>query len=139
MIHSVETTWKGNMQFDALVSGHHVIMDASPESDGEDKGARPKPLMLAALAGCTGMDVISILKKMKIVPDSFNIKVEGNATEEHPKHYNHMHIIYEFTGKDLPMDKLQRAIELSQEKYCGVSHAYKKAMPVTYEIKVLDV
>lgn len=138
MIHTVETSWKGNMKFDALVSGHHVIMDATPEVGGEDAGARPKPLMLAALAGCTGMDVISILKKMKIEPDTFNVKVEGDVTEEHPKHYVSMHIIYEFTGNNLPMDKLQKAIELSQDKYCGVSHAYKKAMPVTYEIKITN-
>lgn len=136
MTHSVETTWKGNMQFDAMVSGHHVIMDAMPDAGGEDQGVRPKPLMLAALGGCTGMDVISILKKMKVEPTAFNIKVEADVTEEHPKHYIHMHVIYEFTGKDLPMDKLKKAIELSQEKYCGVSHAYKKAMPITYEIKI---
>jgi putative redox protein len=137
MTHSVETAWKGNMKFDALVSGHHVIMDAMPDAGGEDEGVRPKPLMLAALAGCTGMDVVSILKKMKVEPDSFNIKVEADVTEEHPKHYTSMHVIYEFTGKDLPMDKLEKAVNLSQEKYCGVSHAYKKAMPVTYEIRVL--
>ncbi len=138
MTHSVETAWKGNMQFDALVSGHHVIMDAIPDSGGEDLGVRPKQLMLASLAGCTGMDVISILKKMKVEPDAFNIRVEADVTDEHPKHYTHMHIIYEFTGKDLPMDKLKRAAELSQDKYCGVSHAYKKAMPVTYEIKIIE-
>lgn len=137
MTHSVETAWKGNMQFDALVSGHHVIMDAMPDSGGDNQGVRPKPLMLAALAGCTGMDVISILKKMKVEPESFNIKVEADVTDEHPKHYVQMHVIYEFKGTDLPMDKLKRAVELSQDKYCGVSHAYKKAMPVTYEIKIV--
>lgn len=138
MTHSVETAWKGNMKFDALVSGHHVVMDAMPDAGGEDQGVRPKPLMLAALAGCTGMDVISILKKMKVEPESFNIRVEADVTEEHPKHYIHMHVIYEFKGKDLPMDKLEKAVNLSQEKYCGVSHAYKKAMPVTYEIKIIE-
>lgn len=138
MTHSVETAWKGNMQFDALVSGHHVIMDAMPDAGGDDQGVRPKPLMLAALAGCTGMDVISILKKMKVEPDAFNIKVEADVTDDHPKHYIHMHVIYEFTGKELPMDKLKKAVDLSQEKYCGVSHAYKKAMPLSYEIKIKE-
>jgi putative redox protein len=138
MTHSVETAWKGNMQFDALVSGHHVIMDAMPDAGGNDQGVRPKPLMLAALAGCTGMDVISILKKMKVEPDAFNIKVEADVTEDHPKHYIHMHVIYEFTGKNLPEDKLKKAVDLSQEKYCGVSHAYKKAMPLSYEIKIKE-
>jgi putative redox protein len=138
MTHSVETAWKGNMQFDALVSGHHVIMDAMPDAGGNDQGVRPKPLMLAALAGCTGMDVISILKKMKVEPDAFNIKVEADVTEDHPKHYIHMQVIYEFTGKNLPEDKLKKAVDLSQEKYCGVSHAYKKAMPLSYEIKIKE-
>lgn len=138
MTHSVETAWKGNMQFDALVSGHNIVMDALPDVGGENKGARPKQLMLAALAGCTGMDVISILKKMKVEPEAFNIKVEADVTEEHPKHYFKMHVIYEFTGKDLPLDKIQKAVELSQEKYCGVSAAYKKAMPLTWEIKIKE-
>lgn len=138
MTHLVETAWKGNMQFDALVSGHHVIMDALPDAGGEDQGVRPKQLMLAALAGCTGMDVISILRKMKVEPESFNIKVEADVTDEHPKHYNKMHVIYEFKGKDLPLDKIQKAVELSQDKYCGVSAAYKKAMPLSWEIKIIE-
>lgn len=138
MTHLVETAWKGNMQFDALVSGHHVIMDALPDAGGEDQGVRPKQLMLAALAGCTGMDVISILRKMKVEPESFNIKVEADVTDEHPKHYNKMHIIYELKGKDLPLDKIQKAVELSQDKYCGVSAAYKKAMPLSWEIKIIE-
>jgi putative redox protein len=138
MTHSVETAWKGNMQFDALVSGHHLIMDALPDVGGEDQGVRPKQLMLAALAGCTGMDVISILKKMKIEPESFNIKVEADVTAEHPKHYNKMHVIYEFKGKDLSLEKIQKAVELSQDKYCGVSAAYKKAMPLSWKIKIIE-
>lgn len=138
MTHLVETAWKGNMQFDALVSGHHVIMDALPDAGGDDQGVRPKQLMLAALAGCTGMDVISILRKMKVEPESFNIKVEADVTDEHPKHYNKMHIIYELKGKDLPLDKIQKAVELSQDKYCGVSAAYKKAMPLSWEIKIIE-
>jgi len=81
--------------------------------------------------------VISILKKMKIVPDEFNVRVDGNVTEEHPKQYESMHIIYEFKGDNLPEDKLIKAIELSQEKYCGVSALYKKAIKVTFEIKML--
>lgn len=136
MRHTVETSWKGEMLFDALVSGHHVFMDAAPEFGGQNQGPRPKQLMLASLAGCTGMDVVSILKKMKVEPDSFNIRVEAEASDEHPKLYTQMHLIYEFTGKDLPMDKLRKAVDLSQEKYCGVSAAYRKAMPVTYEIKI---
>ncbi len=105
---------------------------------GKDLGPRPKPLILVALAGCTGMDVIAILKKMKVNPDYFNVDVKGEVTEEHPKQFSSMHIVYEFRGKDLPLDKLQKAIDLSQEKYCGVSAMLKKAMPITSEIRILD-
>jgi len=138
MKQTLNTSWTGDMQFDALLSGHHhLIMDAKAEVGGQDSGPRPKELMLASLAGCTGMDVISILKKMRIVPATFNIKIEAEMTEEHPKHYSGMHIIYEFTGEGLEIEKLQKAVDLSQERYCGVSTVYKKAMPVTYEIKIL--
>ena len=137
MKHNVNTTWKENMTFDSLVSGHHVIMDASKDGGGENKGPRPKELMLTALAGCTGMDVVSILKKMRVEVTNFNVNIEANVTEEHPKHYDSLHIIYEFTGKDLPLDKLEKAVKLSQEQYCGVSYMYKKAMEVTFEIVVI--
>ncbi|HNY01952.1 MAG TPA: OsmC family protein [Bacteroidales bacterium] len=136
MKHTVDTSWKGNMMFEANVSGHPVVMDALPEVGGGDQGARPKELMLAALAGCTGMDVVSILKKMRVPFTGVNIRVEADVTEEHPKHYERMHIIYEFSGENLPMEQLKKAVELSQDRYCGVSFVYKKAMPVSYEIRV---
>jgi putative redox protein len=138
MKQTLNTKWNGNMQFDALVGDHHVIMDASPEVGGTNEGPRPKALMMASLAGCTGMDVISILKKMRIEPKTFNINIEAEVTEEHPKHYSSMHLIYEFSGEGLEEDKLRKAIELSQERYCGVSVVYRKAMPVTYEIKIVE-
>ena len=135
---TVTTKWLDNIAFESEVNGHKIILDANPEMGGEDLGPRPKPLMLVALGGCTGMDVISILKKMRIVPDKFNVQVEGDLTEEDPKHFYKIHVIYEFTGKDLPMDKLKRAVELSEEKYCGVGAVYKKTMELTSEIKVID-
>ncbi len=138
MKNTVVTAWKGNMQFEANVSGHSIMMDALPAVGGEDKGARPKELMLASLAGCTGMDVVSILKKMRVPFEALNITVEGDVTEDHPKHYQHMHIIYAFKGKDLQVDQLKKAIELSQDRYCGVSAVYKKTMEVSYEIRVSE-
>jgi len=132
----VNTQWKSDMKFDSLVDGHHVTIDASPESGGTNEGPRPKALMLTALAGCTGMDVVSILKKMRVEVERFNIEVSAEETEEHPKHFTHMHIVYRFGGKDLPLDKLQKAVELSQDRYCGVSFMYRKAMEVTHEIVI---
>jgi putative redox protein len=92
--------------------------------------------MLVALAGCTAMDVVSILAKMRVDLENFNVKVEGEQSEEQPVHYTSMHIIYEFWGKDLPVEKLEKAINLSHERYCGVSAVYRKAMPVTHSMMV---
>ncbi len=84
------------------------------------------------------MDVVSILKKMRVDLKGCNVIVEGDITEEHPKHFFKMHVIYEFTGKDLPLDKLQTAVTLSQEKYCGVSAVYKQTMELTTEIRIIE-
>lgn len=130
-------SWKGNMEFETELNGHKLTLDASPELGGNNKGPRPKMLMLTSLAGCTGMDVVMILKKMKIEPEAFNVRVDGYLTEDFPKYYEKMHIIYEFKGDNLPVDKLRKAIELSQEKYCGVSAVYRKAIELSYEIKLL--
>jgi putative redox protein len=134
---SITADWLDGMAFKAEVNGHKIIMEAEPEVGGEDRGPSPKPLMLVSLAGCTGMDVISILQKMRVPVEKFRLFVQGDLTSEHPKQFYHMHIIYEFTGKDLPPDKLTKAVELSQERYCGVSATYKKALELTYEIKVI--
>jgi putative redox protein len=134
----VETKWIGNMAFEGIMGGHKIIIDAESHVGGENRGPRPKPLMLLALGGCTGMDVISILKKMRIDVDSFTVYVEGDLTEDYPKHYNRMHVIYEFIGKNLPLDKLQKAVSLSEERYCGVSAVYKKVVNMTSEIKIIE-
>jgi putative redox protein len=137
MKHLVNTSWKGNMQFETEVNGHKFIMDAPSELGGDDSGPRPKPLLLSALAGCTGMDVVSILKKMRVEIESLDIAVEANLTEEQPTHYTSMHVVYIFKGTDLPLDKLEKAVELSRERYCGVSYMYKNAgIDVTYEIRL---
>lgn len=139
MRHTVEASWKGNMKFDTEVNGHHFMMDSSLTNDGEDTGPRPKPLMLAALAGCTGMDVVSLLKKMRQDIEFFNVKVEGDTDDQHPNPFVKMHIIYEFRGKDLDIEKIEKAISLSMERYCGVSAVYRKAqVEISHEIRILD-
>jgi putative redox protein len=134
---TINVKWMGDMAFEAAIKEHRVLMDANENSGGHNTGPRPKPLLMASLAGCTGMDVMSILKKMKVEVKDLNIRVEGIIAEEHPKIYTSLHLIYEFEGENMPMDRLVRAIELSQEKYCGVSLSLQKAMPVTWEIKIL--
>lgn len=135
---SVTVKWKEGMAFEADVHGHKILIDANKENGGSNLGPRPKPLMMVALAGCTGMDIVSILKKMRIEADDISIKIEGDITEEHPKHFTGMHIIYEFTGKDLPLEKLNKAVDLSMERYCGVSATYRKTMKITHEVKVIS-
>jgi len=142
MSETIKTKWKGNMAFEWTVNGHKVMIDAMEAVGGEDKGPRPKPFMLASLGGCTGMDVISILKKMKVSENlkDFSVEVEGELTTEHPKHYISMHVQYIFTAKDgieLPKEKLKKAVNLSEERYCGVSEVYRKAgVKMTSEIIV---
>ena len=135
---TIDVTWSDKMSFTTNVNGHEIIIDADESVGGEDKGPRPKPFMLVALGGCTGMDVISILKKMRVEVEGFNVKVEGERTDEHPKYFKKMHIIFEFRGKDLPMDKLEKAVSLSEERYCGVGALYRMAIEVTSEIKIVE-
>jgi putative redox protein len=135
---SIDVKWATNMAFQANVFGHELILDLEETAGGTNMGPKPKPLLLVALGGCTAMDVISILKKMRIEPEYFNVKVEGEVTEEHPRHFTKIKLIYEFRGKDLPLDKLQKAIDLSQDHYCGVSETLRKSVEITSEIRILD-
>ncbi len=138
MKETIGINWLGNMAFEGELDGHKITLDASSKVGGENRGPRPKPLMLFALAGCTGMDVVSILKKMRVSIGRMNISVDGELTEEHPKHFHRMHITYTFYGKELPKDKIQKAVDLSQERYCGVSFTYRKALTLTSEIKLIE-
>jgi len=131
---TVNVKWNEKMSFTNEVDGHKFVIDAKEDVGGENKGPKPKPLMLSALAGCTAMDVISILRKMRMEPDYFNVKVEGELTEEHPKHYYKMKIIYELKGDNLKVENVKKAVSLSEDRYCGVSHVYKQVMEVTAEI-----
>lgn len=135
---SIKLSRVDKMHFQTELNGQTINIDAAPAVGGEDKGMRPKPLMLVSLAGCTAMDVISILGKMRVEPEDFNVEVQADQTDEHPKHYHKMHVIYSFKGKDLPFDKLKKAVNLSEEKYCGVSAVYRKAIEMTSEIRVND-
>ncbi len=138
MKHVVDMAWTDQLAFEADLDGHRLIVDATVETGGNDLGPRPKKLMLAALAGCTGVDVIMILKKMKVEVEAFNVIVEADVTEEHPKHYNKAKVIYQFKGKDLPYEKLEKAVKLSEEKYCGVTAVYRKAMEMETEIRIVE-
>jgi putative redox protein len=133
---SVSITLRNNMSFDVIVNGHKMIIDAANDFGGSNLGPRPKSLMLVSLAGCTGMDIVALLRKMRIVINDLRIEVEGHITHDYPKHFDHMHIKYIIKGNTIPVDKVNYAIQLSLEKYCGVSYNFEKSMQITHELIV---
>jgi putative redox protein len=136
MKHVVDLSWFDKEAFSTEIDGHKLVIDADITNGGNDLGPRPKKLMLVALAGCTGLDVVSILNKMRVFPESFNVVVEADVSEEHPKKYTSMKVIYRFKGNNLPIDKLEKAVNLSQTKYCGVSAFYQQALEVKTAIEI---
>lgn len=135
----VDTTWAEGMAFETHVSGHRFFVDAHSQFGGQDKGPRPKELLLSALGGCTGMDVVSMLTKMQQPLSFFNVKVKAHMTDEHPKYYDTIVIEYQFKKSDgLDPSKVEKAVNLSQERYCGVSTMLSKAAKLDYEIVYLD-
>ena len=127
------------MSFESEVNGHKLVMDANAEAGGKDGGPRPKPLLLAALSGCSGMDVISILKKMRENCTWFAMKAEADSREEHPKKYISFRLVYQFRKSDnLNPENVRKACELSQEKYCGVSAMLRDSAPVAWDIEFID-
>ena len=119
----ITTKWLGGMAFESNnTSGNSFKIEDADESDG----LRPKSLMLSALAGCSGLDVASLIKKMKLDVDTFKIDTIANMTEEHPKHYDAVLVEYHFYGNNLNEKKLQRAVDLSVDKYCGVFEMFRQ-------------
>jgi putative redox protein len=138
MSEKVNVNWTEEMSFEATVNDHKIVLDAVEAVGGKNRGPRPKPLTLVSLGGCTGMDVVSILKKMRVEFDGFNVDIEGELTDEHPKYYHKIKIIYKFKGKDLPKDKIEKAVNLSQDRYCGVTAMLGKASTIEHEIILED-
>jgi putative redox protein len=124
------------MTFLASQDGHEIILDLPPDMGGLGLGAKPKTMLLAALGGCTAMDVVSILNKQSVEFDALKVSASADMTDEHPKVFKSIHVKYVFSGYGLPKEKLERAAALSMEKYCGVSAMLSKACPITYEVIV---
>jgi len=136
MKQAISMNWLNDMAFETSVNGHKIVIDASEEHGGHNLGPRPKAFMLVSLAGCTGMDVVSILKKMRVDYKSLEIVVEGDTAEEHPKKFLTMKVIFNFTGENLPLDKIQKAVDMSRDKYCGVYASYKESIKIEHEINL---
>ena len=128
-----------NMQFVGTAdSGHSVVMDAPPSVGGKDSGARPSELLLTGFGGCSGMDVISILRKKKQDVTSFEMNVDGTTAENHPRYFTDINIEYVITGRNLSEEAVKRAIDLSLDKYCMVGTTIRKAANITYSYKIIQ-
>jgi putative redox protein len=130
--------WIGDLAFEVEVNGHKLIMDADSQYGGQDRGPRPKPLLLAALSGCSGMDAVSILDKMKVRDYTLRVDVEADSTDEHPVIYKDIRMDFHFEGEGLPPEKLLKAVNLSAERYCGVKAMLDKAADVKVRVFLND-
>lgn len=132
---TVTTVWKENMEFESdNPSSHKLTMFDASEDNGDTVGFSPKALMLSSLAGCTGLDVVSLLKKMRAEAEDFKIIVSGELTEEHPKYYHKVIVAYHFYGENLNEEKINKAVNLSAEKYCGVMEMFRQFAKVSTEV-----
>ena len=134
MSHKTTVTWKEGLAFDVELDGHHFMVDADEQFGGKDLGPKPKPLLLSAVAGCTGMDVASLLTKMKMPFDSFALEVEGDLADDHPKVYTDIVVRYIFTGSQLDRDKIEKSVKLSLDKYCAVHAMLSRSANLRHEI-----
>ena len=127
------TKYISGMAFETEVNDHKIILDNSPD----DLGPTPRPLLLSALAACSGLDIVPILNKMKVEFSELTIDVEGELTEDYPKIYHTIKIIYHIHLNPDDLEKMERAVKLSLEKYCGVYAMLVKAADISYVIDLV--
>lgn len=139
-IKTARVTHTGGMRFTAEVgSGHRLVMDSLPdEGGGESGGFSPMELPLVALAGCMGMDVVSILRKQRQDLTGYAMSVRGERAEEHPKRFVTIEVEHTFTGRGLRRDMIERAIELSRTRYCSVSAMLTPTVAITHTVTLID-
>ena len=136
-MYRIKTKWVDKVAFDSQIDNHTVRTDAKGPM-GDDSGPSPKKLLLAGLAGCTGIDVIPLLEKMRVPVEGFEMNIEADLTDEHPKVFSEIRLVYRFYGSDLNRDKIEKAVKLSKEKYCGVSAMLEKNSPITFSIEYVE-
>ena len=135
--HITQVDWRERMTFDATTpSGHSLVLDAAPPL-GDDRGVRPMELLLTALAGCAAMDVLSILEKKREPVKGLQVTIHSKRAPEYPKVYTDIHIVYHVRG-DVKADSMERAIELSETKYCGVGAMLGKCAVITSEFEIVN-
>ena len=132
--HKITSAFISGMAFSTTLNNHNITIDLDPSDDGNNKGPRPKALMLVSLAGCTGVDVVMILNKMRVSFSDFSIDVEGQLSDTEPKVYHTVNIVYNIKVKIEDESKVEKAIDLSQDKYCGVSAMFRQFCKLTSTI-----
>lgn len=135
--HDVKTVQVEGMTLKSILADGEVMLDVPVDEGGNGNGVKPKPLLLTSLTGCTALDVVSLLKKMKIDYDHFEVNASAELTDEHPKHYKSVSIEYLFKGTDLNKERIERAVDLSYNKYCGVIYMFKQFTEVSFKITYL--
>jgi putative redox protein len=139
MTHEANIRWAGRMTFVGKAGSNHLVpMDSGPDFGGDSSATKPMELLLVALGGCTGMDVVPLLKKMRQDVTAVELNISAARSEEHPMVYTKIDLAYVVTGRNLEEDKVKRAVDLSQERYCSVSAMLKKACPVNYTIRLVQ-
>jgi len=132
-----KVTWKGKLAFDAKAgSGFSLPLDTAKASGGDENGFRPMELLLVGLAGCTAMDVISILQKKRQEVTGFEVAVNGERASEHPKIYTHIVVEYRVKGNNIDPAAVERAVELSETKYCSANAMLSKAARIEHKIVI---
>jgi putative redox protein len=130
--------WAGKMTFVGRAGSNHLVpMDSGPEFGGDSSATKPMELLLLSLGGCTGMDVVPILKKMRQDVTAVELNIAAERSEEHPEPYTKIDIEYVVTGRNLDEERVKHAVELSQEKYCSVSAMLRKSCPINYTVRIV--
>jgi len=120
-------SWQGNMKFEAASgSGHRLVMDAGTHAGGHNEGPRPTELVLMGLGGCSGIDVVWILQRMRVAVDRFELELEAERAPTEPRVFTRVTMVYKFWGDHLPAERIARAIKLSEHRYCSVAHMINK-------------
>ena len=134
---SIHSVHQGGMNFTTLINGHSITIDLGEASGGKNEGPGPKILMLVSLAGCTGVDVVGLLKKMKVAFSDFSVQIDAHLTEVHPMVYDNVNITYNIKVNKSAESKVEKAVALSQDKYCGVSEMFRAFAKLSSKIVFL--
>jgi putative redox protein len=136
---TVRATLESGMRFDVETgSGHHVILDTAEHEGGQNSGPRPMEMLLVALASCAGMDIISILRKNRQEITAYELRVHGIRVEEHPKVFIDITVEHVFTGHNIRPEAVERAIALTEDRYCGASAMLGKTATINHTFHIIE-